>query len=86
VTQLYDLIEDALRDLPLGGFRDFHDFIAGDDGDGIAIGIEAHTFAGNIVYDDAIEVFRNQLLASVLENVLCLRGKSDYNLRTLFQG
>ena len=51
-----DLVEDALGNFPLGGFGDFDDFVAADDGDRVAIGIEADAFAGNVVDHDGIEI------------------------------
>src|SRR5258707_8296063 len=39
------LIEHSLSHFPLGGLRHFEDIMLGDDGDGIAIGIEADAFA-----------------------------------------
>jgi hypothetical protein len=39
------LIEDALSDFPLGGLGDVNNFVLGDDGDGVAFGVEADTLA-----------------------------------------
>ena len=52
-----------------------------DDGDGVAVGVKADAFAGNVVDDDGIEILRDQLLAGVLENVFGLGGEADDDLR-----
>ena len=79
-----DLVEDALGDFPLGGFGDFDDFFASDDGDGVAVGVEADAFAGNVVDHDGVEVLRNQLLAGVFEDIFCFGGEADDDLRVFF--
>ena len=78
-AQLYDLIEDALGYLPLGSFGNFDDFVVGDDGDRVAIGVEADAFAGDVVDDDGVEGFGGQFLAGVFENVFGFGGKADHD-------
>ena len=51
-----DLIEDALGDFPLGGFRDIDDLITRNDGDGVAIGVEPHSFARDVIDHNRVEV------------------------------
>ena len=81
LAEAHDLVEDALGDFPLGGFGNFDHFVAGDDGDGVAVGIEADAFARNVVDDDGVEILRNQLLAGILQNVLGFGGEADDDLR-----
>src|SRR5580704_500710 len=45
LAQADDLIQDALRDLPLCCFGNFDYFVARDDGDSVAVGVEAYAFA-----------------------------------------
>ena len=78
-----DLVEDALCHFPFGGFGNFDHLVTGDDGDGVAVGIEADAFARNIVDYDGVEIFRKQLLARVLEDVLGFGGEADEDVRTL---
>src|SRR5579863_5070289 len=67
LAQAHHLVEDALRHFPLRGLGNLDDFVMGEDSGGIAVGVEADALAGNIIYDDCVEMFRNQLLAGVLE-------------------
>ena len=79
-----DLVEHALGDFPLGGFGDFDHFVVGDDGDGVAVGIEAHAFARDIVDHDGVERFRDQFLAGIFQDVFGFGGEADDDLRLLF--
>jgi hypothetical protein len=56
VAEADDLVENALGDFPFGGFGNFDNFVVADDGDFVAVGIEADAFAGNVVDDDGIEI------------------------------
>ena len=76
LAHAHDLVEDALGDFPLRGFGDFDYFVAGDDGDRIAVGVETDAFAGNIVDDDGVKIFADQLLAGVFQHVFGLGGEA----------
>ena len=56
LAQLNDLVENTLGDFPLRGLGNFEDFVAGDDRDGVAVGVEAYAFAGNVVDHNRVEV------------------------------
>src|ERR1035437_1443083 len=50
--QLYNLVEHPLRNFPLRGLGNLDYFALGDDGDRVAVGIEANTLARNVIdYD-----------------------------------
>ncbi len=85
LPQPNDLIEDALSHFPFRGLGDFDNLIVGDDGDFVAIGIEADAFAGNVVDHDRVQSLGGELLAGILEDVLGFGGESDHNLRLLAQ-
>ena len=57
LAQADDLVEDALGDFPFRGFGDFDDLVVGNDGDGVAVGVETYAFAGNVIDDDGVETF-----------------------------
>ena len=76
-AQANHLIEHALRDFPLGGLGNFNHFVLGDDGDSVAIGVEADAFARDIIHHDGIERLCDQLLARVLQDVFGFSGESQ---------
>jgi len=80
-----NLVENALRDFPLRGLRNFNDFITGDDSHFVAIGVESNAFAGNVVDYDGVELLGCQLLTGVLEDVFSLRGEAHDDLGLLAQ-
>ena len=58
VSQLYDLIQDALCDLPFRRFGHVDDFVTGNNGDGVAVGIESNALARDIIDDNRVELKR----------------------------
>ena len=85
-----DLVEDALGYFPLCGFGDFDDLVAADDRHRVAVGIETDAFARDVVDYDGVEIFRDQFLAGILEDVLGFGGEAYDELcrfleRELFQ-
>ena len=54
-TQLNYLVEDALGDFPLRSFGNVDHFFLRDDGDGVAVGIEADAFARDVIGDDGVQ-------------------------------
>src|SRR5439155_26235986 len=81
LPQADDLIENTLGDFPFGGFGDLGDRVVSDDGDRVAIGIKADTFAGDIVHYDSVERFGGQLLAGIFQCVLGFGGEAYNDLR-----
>src|SRR5208282_60016 len=77
LANAHNLVENALRHFPLGGLGNVDDLVVGNDGHFIAIGVEADAFAGNVIHDDGIELLGGELLASIFEDVLGLRGEAD---------
>ena len=63
VAKRHDLIEHALCDFPLRGFRHFDHFVLGEDSHGVAVGIEAHAFTRHVVDHNGVQRFRHELLA-----------------------
>src|ERR1700680_1861970 len=80
---MHNLVEDALRDLPLRGLGHFDNLMVSEDRDSIAFGVKTNAFAGNIVHDDGVEMLCSQFLTSVLKNVFRLGSKANYNLTRL---
>jgi len=80
LTEAGYLIENALSHIPFGGFGNFDYFVVGDDSDGIAVGVEAYAFAGNVVDDDSVNGFRGQFLAGVLQDILRFGSEADDEL------
>ena len=78
--QFYDGIQHALRHFPLCGFGNLDCFIAGENGDRIAVGVKANALAGDVVDDDGVERFGGQLLPGVLEHVFGFSGESNDEL------
>src|SRR5580704_16500421 len=78
-----DLIEDALCHFPLGGLGHFDDFVVSNDGDLVAVRIEADAFARDIVDYNGVELLGRELLTGVFEDVLGFCGKADDNLGLL---
>src|SRR5436305_3308200 len=77
------LVQHSLGDFPLRGFWDFHDFIPGNDGNGIAIGVESYALARDIIDDDGVEILSDELPARVLQNIFSFGGKAHKDLSSL---
>jgi hypothetical protein len=73
-------VEDAAGDFEFGGFRDFDCLVGGDDGYGVAVGVEADVGAGDFVEDDSVDALFCQLLAGVFEAVFGFGGKADQDV------
>jgi len=78
--QLDGAIEHPLRHFPFAGFGNADGFVGSKNGDGVSFRVEADALAGDIVRDNRIERFRNQLLACVLNYILGFSRESDHNL------
>jgi len=76
-AQANHLFEHALGNFPLRRFGNINDVVAGDDGDGVAVGVEANSFAGDIVDHDRVERLREKFGAGVLQNVLGFGSKAN---------
>src|SRR5947209_2545859 len=79
------LVQHSLGDFPLRGFWDFHDFIPGNDGNGIAIGVESYALARHIIDDDGVEILCDELPARVLQNIFSFGRKAHKDLSSLFR-
>ncbi len=83
LTYAHNLIENALRNFPLGSLGNIDDLVVSNDGHRVAIGVEADALAGHVVDYDGVELFGSQLLARIFEDILGFRGKADDDLRLL---
>ena len=48
------MIEYSLGDFPFCGFGDFDNIMVSDDRHGVAVGVEADAFVGDVVHDDRV--------------------------------
>ena len=55
LTDVDDLVKNSLGYFPLCGFGNFYDFIVGDDGDRVAIGVETYAFTRDVIDYDGVE-------------------------------
>ena len=80
LAQPRNLVENSLGYFPLRGFGDFDHIVARNDCYGVAVGVEADAFARDIIDDNRIQIFCEQFLASVFQNVFRLGGEPNNDL------
>src|SRR6266567_4621209 len=77
------LVQHALCNVPLGGFRYADTLRRGENRYRVSFGVEADAFPRNIIDYDGVERFRHELFAGVLNNILSFGGEPDHDLRCL---
>src|ERR1700733_7277550 len=80
-AQANHLIEHALRHFPFAGYGHVNYFLMSQDGHGVAIRVETHTFMRDIVHYDGVERFGEQLPAGVLQDIFAFGGETHNDLR-----
>ena len=76
-SQAQDFVEDALSDF---GFAELGQrevtAIAGEERDDVGVVVEAGAFGGDVIGDDEVCVFRGELFARVVGDLICLGGEA----------
>src|SRR5277367_4055915 len=85
-AQAEDLLEDAVGEVAFGHLGEFEGGGWREKGDGVAVGVEADTFARDVVENDGVGTFAQQLRAGVRDRVLRLGGEADDELSRMAAG
>src|SRR5260370_14066796 len=79
----HNLVENSLGNFPLRSLGNLYYLFMADDSNRVAIGVESHALAGNIIDDNSVEILRHEFLTGILQHVFGFGRKAHHDLRLL---